>query len=80
MHSSGRGEEMKLIGIILVVFGIVALIVGGINYTKRETIVDIGPLKATTERQKTIPLPPVVGLLSLAAGVVLIIADTRTRA
>jgi hypothetical protein len=80
MHNSGTGVEMKLIGIILVVFGIVALIAGGISYTKRDTVVDIGPLKATTERQKTVPLPPLVGLLSLAAGVVLIIADTRTRA
>ena len=58
----------------------VALVAGGISYTKRDTIIDVGPVKATTQHEKTIPLPPLVGILSLAAGVLLIVADTRTRA
>jgi hypothetical protein len=70
---------MKLIGIILVVFGIVALVAGGISYTKRDTIVDVGPVHATAEHQKNIPLPPLIGILSVAAGLVLIVADSRTR-
>ena len=65
---------MKLIGILLIVFGLVALAVGGINYTKREKVVDIGPLQASTEKHETIPLPPVVGIVAVAAGAVLLIA------
>ena len=70
---------MKLIGILLIVFGIVALVLGGITYTKRDKVLDIGPIKATAEHEKTIPLSPVVGIASLAGGVVLLIAGTRTR-
>jgi hypothetical protein len=70
---------MKLIGIILIAFGIVALVAGEISYTKRDTIVNVGPVHATAEHQKTIPLPPLVGILSVVAGIVLIVADTRTR-
>ena len=40
---------MKLIGILLIVFGVVALAVGGFSYTEREKVLDIGPLEATTE-------------------------------
>ena len=71
---------MKPIGVLLIVFGLVALAVGGIQYTKREKILDIGPLQATTEKHETIPLPPLVGILSIVGGVVLIVADSRTRA
>lgn len=70
---------MKLIGVILVVFGIVALVLGGIRYTTREKVLDIGPVEATAEREHSIPLSPIVGLASIGAGIVLIIAGARTR-
>ena len=71
---------MKLIGVLLIVFGIVALVLGGITYTKREKVLDIGPIKATAEHEKTIPLSPIVGIASLAGGIALLVAGSRTRA
>jgi hypothetical protein len=70
-------KPISIVGVLLIVFGIVALIYQGITYTKRETVIDIGPLKATTERQKTLPLPPVVGGLALVGGIVLLVAGGR---
>jgi len=70
---------VKLIGVLLVVFGIVALVLGGITYTKREKVLDVGPITATAEHQKTIPLSPIVGIAALAGGIVLIVAGSRTR-
>jgi len=70
---------VKLIGVLLVVFGIVALVLGGITYTKREKVLDIGPITATAEHEKTIPLSPIVGIAALAGGLVLIVAGSRTR-
>ena len=72
---------MKLIGVLLIVFGVVALAVGGIRYTKREKVLDIGPLQATTEEHKTIPIPPIAGIAAIVGGAVLVFADRRrTRA
>ena len=71
---------MKLIGVLLLVFGIVALALGGITYTTREKVLDVGPITATTEKHKTIPLSPIVGLAAVAGGIVLIVAGSRTRA
>jgi uncharacterized membrane protein YidH (DUF202 family) len=68
---------VKLIGVILIVFGLVALAIGGIDYTKREKVIDIGPITATTEKHETIPLPPVVGIVAVAAGVVLVVTGSR---
>jgi uncharacterized membrane protein HdeD (DUF308 family) len=70
---------MKIAGIVLIVLGLAALAYQGFTYTTRETIIDIGPLKATADRQKTVPLPPLVGIAVLVGGVVLLVVGTRKR-
>jgi hypothetical protein len=70
---------MKIVGIVLIAIGLIALAYGGISYTKREKVLDIGPIEATAERRKTIPLPPVLGAVALAGGIVLIIAGSKRR-
>jgi uncharacterized membrane protein HdeD (DUF308 family) len=70
-------KPLAIAGVLLIVFGLFALAYQGITYKERETILDIGPVQATTERQKTIPLPPVVGVLSVAAGVALVVVSRR---
>ena len=65
------------IGLALVVLGIIALVYQGITYTTREKVVDIGPIQATKKEHKTIPLPPVLGVIALVGGVVLIARDRK---
>jgi uncharacterized membrane protein YidH (DUF202 family) len=71
--------SMKLIGVLLIVFGLVALAVGGFSYTKQEKILDIGPIHATNEEHKTIPISPIAGVVAVAAGIALVVVDTRKR-
>ena len=68
---------MKMIGIVLIVLGIVALAYGGITYTKREKVVDLGPIHATKDTKQTIPLPPVLGGIALVGGIVLVAAGSK---
>ena len=70
---------MRIVGILLIVVGLISLALGGISYTTREKVVDIGPIEATAERHKTIPLPPLLGGLALAGGIVLLIAGSKKR-
>jgi hypothetical protein len=70
---------MKITGIVLIVLGVIALVYGGITYTRREKVLDIGPIEATAERREMIPLPPLLGGLALAGGVALLIAGSRKR-
>ncbi len=51
----------SLVGILLIVVGVIGLAVGGINYTRREKVIDIGPIEATAEKHERIPLPPIAG-------------------
>jgi hypothetical protein len=73
-------KPMGIAGLALVVLGLVALVYQGIGYTSRETVIDIGPLHATADREKTLPLPPVVGVAAVAAGVTLLVVGLRRRA
>ena len=73
-------RPIAMFGVALIVLGLLALVYQGITYTSRETVIDIGPLHATADRQKTLPLPPVLGLAAMAGGVVLLVAGARRRA
>jgi hypothetical protein len=66
-----------LIGLVLVVLGILALVYQGIGYTKHKDIVDIGPIHATADEHKTLPLPPILGAIALIGGIVLIVRDRK---
>jgi hypothetical protein len=66
-----------IVAMVLIAIGVVSLAYQGITYTTREKILDLGPIKATAEKEKTIPLPPILGGLALAGGVVLLVVGAR---
>lgn len=70
-------KPVALVGIVLIVLGVAALAYQGFTYTSRETVVDIGPIKATADRQKTVPIPPIAGVVAVVAGVALVVAGKR---
>jgi uncharacterized membrane protein len=69
-------SPLRIIGILLIVLGLVALAYQGITYTKSEKVLEVGPITATKETKKTIPLPPVLGGVALLGGVVLLVASS----
>ena len=70
-------KPVILVGVALIILGVLALAYQGITYTTREKIIDLGPLKASVDKERRIPLPPIVGVLALAGGVVLVIVGAR---
>ena len=70
-------KTYTLIGIILIVVGIVAFAYQGISYTSREKVVDLGPVQVTSERTRTIPLPPIAGALALVGGILLLVMGNK---
>ena len=70
-------KPATLLGIVLIVLGALALAYQGFTYTTREKVVDLGPLKITADKEKTIPLPPILGALALAGGIVLVFVGVR---
>jgi uncharacterized membrane protein len=72
-----RINPITLVGIALIVLGIVAFAYQGVTYTSREKIIDLGPIHATADTQKTIPLSPLMGGLALVGGIVLVVVGAK---
>ena len=72
-------SAQRVVGLVLVVVGIVALVWGGVFWTDRDTVLDAGPLEVTTEEQEGLALPPVVGIIALVGGIVLLVVPSRKR-
>jgi uncharacterized membrane protein YidH (DUF202 family) len=70
-------RAMKIVGIVLIALGVIALAYGGISYTREKKVLDIGPIQATQKTHETIPLPPVLGVVAIVGGVVLLATAGR---
>jgi drug/metabolite transporter (DMT)-like permease len=69
----------QVAGLVLVVIGIVVLVWGGVFWTDRDTVFDVGSVEVTTEEREGVALPPVLGVIALVAGIVLLVIPRRTR-
>ena len=70
-------KTYTIAAIILIAIGIGAFAYQGISYTKRENVLDIGPIQMTAERTRTLLLSPVVGAIALVGGIALLVMGKR---
>lgn len=70
-------KRKTIAGFVMIALGVIALAYQGITYTTRETVLDVGPIHATAEREKTLPLPPILGVAFVVGGVALLVVGGR---
>ncbi len=70
-------KPITWLGILLVIFGALALAYQGFNYTRQEKVLDVGPIHATAERHERVSIPPLLGGLALVGGVVLLVVGAK---
>ena len=70
-------KPTAIAGVVLIIVGVVALLVGGLRYTKRDKVLDVGPVEATVERHERVAIPPIVAGLLVVGGVVLLFVGRR---
>ena len=66
-----------IVGIILIAIGIIAVAYGGFTYTKREKVIDAGPLQVSADKEHTVSFPPILGGICLVGGIVLVVVGSR---
>jgi uncharacterized membrane protein YidH (DUF202 family) len=68
---------MKVLGIVLIVVGALALAYGGFTYTHEKKVVDLGPIQASRKETSTVPLPPILGVIAILGGGVLLFTGKK---
>ena len=70
---------LRVIGVALIIGGIAALAWGGVFWTDRDTVVDIGELEVTTEQREGVAVPPILGIIAIVGGAILLFVPDRRR-
>jgi hypothetical protein len=72
-------RPMVIFGVLLIAIGIAGLVIDNIPFNERRSVVDTGPLKATAEPQRPIPVPTIAGVIALVAGAGIILFSRQAR-
>ncbi|HEY0268943.1 MAG TPA: hypothetical protein VGC12_06875 [Methyloradius sp.] len=70
-------KSSLIIGLLLIALGAASLVYKQVSYTTEETVAQIGPLKATAETEKNIPIPDILGVIAIVAGVLVIVIGRK---
>jgi hypothetical protein len=73
-------KTIVIVGLVIFVLGVLALAYQGFDYTTKEKVVDLGPIEATAEREKSVSVPPLVGVVLAVSGIVLVVVGVTRRA
>jgi len=73
-------KSKSILGIILIVIGAAILAYGHFSYKTTETVLEVGPIKATAEKTKTVPVPPILGWVLIGVGACVLILPARSKA
>jgi hypothetical protein len=66
-----------IVGILLILLGVAGLAFGGLSFTHKEKVVDLGPIQASADKKESLPVPPLLGALAIVGGVVLVASSAR---
>ena len=67
----------KTTGIVLIVIGAIMLIWTGFTYTKKEKIIDAGPIQVSADREKTVNWPPYLGGVLIVGGIAIVVLSKK---
>jgi hypothetical protein len=72
-------SNLRIIGILLIILGIIGIAYEGYTYTKHEKVAQIGDIQVTADTQKTVYFSPIWGGSSLVVGIILVIVSARRK-
>ena len=70
---------VRIVGIVLIVAGLLALAYGGFSYTKETHKAELGPFKMTLEERDQVNVPQWIGVGALAGGIALVLLGGRKK-
>lgn len=70
-------KPFKLVGLILIAGGVLALVYGGFTYTKDSHDVKVGPIEFSMKEKESVNVPVWAGVGAIAVGAFLLLVGGR---
>lgn len=67
----------KIVGIVLIAAGAIALVMGSFSYTKESEAVKLGPIELSVKQEETINVPVWAGIGAIVIGAFLLVMGGR---
>jgi len=67
-------DTLKILAIVLIVLGVLALVYGGFSYISDTHTTKLGPIKITTQDKERVNIPIWAGVVAVAVGAVLLLS------
>ena len=68
---------MKIVGVVLIIAGILALVYGGFSFTKETHQAKLGPLELQVKEKETVNIPVWAGVGAIVVGAVLLLVPAK---
>ena len=72
-------KPVTIIGIVLIVLGIIGFATGGITFTYKKKVAELGSVQISRNTQDTLLLSPIFSTVSLVVGLGLVVAGARLK-
>lgn len=70
-------KPATIVGVVLIVLGVLGLALGGFSFTRKEKVLDLGPIEASADKKESVAIPPILGAIAVVGGIVLVAAGAR---
>jgi uncharacterized membrane protein YidH (DUF202 family) len=70
-------KPATIVGVVLIVLGVLGLALGGFSFTRKEKVLDLGPIEASADKKESVAIPPILGALAVVGGIVLVAAGAK---
>lgn len=70
-------KPISIVGLLLIIGGVAALAIGRFSYTTEEKVLELGPLVATADKEHTVQIPDIAGIIAVVAGLGLVVVGRR---
>jgi hypothetical protein len=72
-------KPLTILGALLILGGVAMLVIGQIEFTREETVLQLGDAAIQAETKDSVPLPPIAGIAAIVAGIALVAVDRFRR-
>lgn len=70
-------KPIAIVGVLLIVAGLAALVMGGFGWNETHNVINAGPLQVNATEHHTVWIPTVAAVVAVVAGLALVFAGKK---